>query len=170
MTAMFPDWAGTCSAPTSRGRWPTTTPAARRPGVTDAQIDDWFAIRGINVIWTLDGLKAGTYGTGGQRHPQPVLRRGITAAEPQWPGQSSDGGVPLGVAAYVEGTFQFLDGGRLDLGVVRDSMLDATNDYEMFVETFEGVAIRGIDVYQVQSMILPTGGSAGTVAVSGYHE
>jgi len=29
----------------------------------------------------------------------------------------------------VTGTFQFLDGGRLDLGVVRDSTLDATNDY-----------------------------------------
>ncbi len=35
---------------------------------------------------------------------------------------------------YPEGTFQFLDGGRLDLGVCRDSTLDATNDYESFVE------------------------------------
>lgn len=27
---------------------------------------------------------------------------------------------------------QYLDGGRLDLGVVRDLTLDATNDYETF--------------------------------------
>jgi len=44
---------------------------------------------------------------------------------------------------FAEGMFQFLDAGRLDLGVVRDSTLDATNDYETFVETFENVAFRG---------------------------
>jgi hypothetical protein len=71
---------------------------------------------------------------------------------------------------YPEGTFQFLDGGRLDLGVVRDNTLDATNDYVTFVETFESVAMRGLECYQVQSTVLPNGGSAGTVAVTGYHE
>jgi hypothetical protein len=34
----------------------------------------------------------------------------------------------------VERTFQFLDGGELDLGVVRDSLLDSTNDYEVFTK------------------------------------
>jgi hypothetical protein len=67
---------------------------------------------------------------------------------------------------FVTGTFQFLDGGRLDLGVVRDSVLDATNDYETFVEPFEGIAFRGNEVYQVQSTIKPTGGSAGTIATT----
>ncbi len=71
---------------------------------------------------------------------------------------------------YVEGTFQFLDGGRLDLGVVRDSLLDATNDYETFVEVFENVAFRGLECYQVQSTIKPSGGSAGTVAATSYVE
>jgi hypothetical protein len=71
---------------------------------------------------------------------------------------------------YVEGTFQFLDGGRLDIGVVRDSVLDGTNDYETFVETFEGVAYRGIEAYQVQQPLKVTGGSAGTVAASSYVE
>ena len=68
------------------------------------------------------------------------------------------------------GSFQFLDGGRLDLGVVRDSVLDATNDYETFVEPLEGIAFRGNEVYQVQSTILPTGGSAGSVATASYAE
>ena len=71
---------------------------------------------------------------------------------------------------YVEGSFQFLDGGRLDLGVVRDGVLDATNDYETFLELFEGIAFRGNEVYQVQSTIKPTGGSAGTVAATDYVE
>jgi hypothetical protein len=58
----------------------------------------------------------------------------------------------------------------LDLGVVRDSTLDATNDDELFFETFESVTFRGLEAYQVQSTIQPSGGSAGTVAVTGYHE
>jgi hypothetical protein len=75
---------------------------------------------------------------------------------------------------FVTGTYQFLDGGRLDLGVVRDSTLDATNDYETFVETFEGAAFRGIEAIQVQSMVQPSGGSASTLATIAtspyYHE
>ena len=63
----------------------------------------------------------------------------------------------------VTGTFQFLDGGRLDLGVVRDSTLDATNDHETFLELFQGIAFRGNECSQVQSTIMPNGGSAGTI-------
>ncbi len=136
-------------------------------GISDDQIDDWFSARGINVIWTLDGLKAGTYGVGGSAITNQFFGlMGSSAPEPQWPGQSSDGSFMLAWLLYVEGSFQFLDGGRLDLGVVRDSVLDATNDYEVFVEPFESVAARGIEVYQVQSVVLPNGASAGTVATS----
>ncbi len=46
---------------------------------------------------------------------------------------------------FAEGTFLFLDGGTLDLGIIRDSSLVGTNDYKMFVETFEGVAKVGIE-------------------------
>jgi hypothetical protein len=140
--------------------------------VTQEQIESWLAARGItNVIWTLDGLKAGTYGTGGSALSNQFFGlMGTNAPEPQWPNQSSDGTIQLSWLLYPEGSFQFLDGGRLDLGVVRDSTLDATNDYETFVETFESVAFRGLEAYQVQSTLKPTGGSAGTVAVSGYHE
>jgi len=41
---------------------------------------------------------------------------------------------------FAEGTFLFLDGGTLDIGVVRDSTLVGTNDYIQFTENFEGVA------------------------------
>ncbi len=46
---------------------------------------------------------------------------------------------------FSEGTFLFLDGGTLDLGIIRDSSLVGTNDYKMFIETFEGVAKVGIE-------------------------
>jgi hypothetical protein len=47
------------------------------------------------------------------------------------------------VALFPEGTFLHLDGGVLELGVVRDSTLNSTNDYQVFGETFENVARIG---------------------------
>jgi len=47
------------------------------------------------------------------------------------------------VALYPEGTFLHLDGGVLELGIVRDSTLNSTNDYQVFGETFENVARIG---------------------------
>jgi hypothetical protein len=54
---------------------------------------------------------------------------------------------------FAEGTFLFLDGGTLDLGVIRDSTLVGTNDYKMFVETFEGIAKVGVESIKVTSTI-----------------
>ena len=34
-----------------------------------------------------------------------------------------------------------MDGGSLELGLVRDSTLNSTNDFQMFGETFENVAL-----------------------------
>jgi hypothetical protein len=64
---------------------------------------------------------------------------------------------------FAEGTFLFLDGGTLDLGIVRDSALVSTNDYRMFVETFEGVAKVGIESIKVTTTTHIAGGVAGTV-------
>ena len=47
------------------------------------------------------------------------------------------------VALFPEGTFLHLDGGVLELGIVRDSTLNSTNDYQVFGETFENVARIG---------------------------
>ena len=99
----------------------------------------------------------------------PIFGLATAGAQPQWPGQTADGAFMLAWLLFAEGSFQFLDGGRLDFGVVRDSVLDATNDYETFVELFEGVAFRGLECFQVQSMILPTGASAAG-STGTYHE
>ena len=64
---------------------------------------------------------------------------------------------------FAEGTFQFLDGGQLNLGVVRDSTLDASNNYETFIEVFESIAKRGVESLQVVSSLRPNGASAAGV-------
>lgn len=42
-------------------------------------------------------------------------------------------------AFFPEGAFLHLDGGTLDLGIVRDSSLNTTNDFQIFGEIFENV-------------------------------
>ena len=54
---------------------------------------------------------------------------------------------------FAEGTFLFLDGGSLDLGIIRDSSLVGTNDYKMFIETFEGLAKVGIESLKVTQAV-----------------
>lgn len=61
---------------------------------------------------------------------------------------------------FAEGTFLFLDGGTLDLGIIRDSTLVGTNDYKMFIETFEAVAKVGIESLKVTSTISINGVAA----------
>jgi hypothetical protein len=61
---------------------------------------------------------------------------------------------------FAEGTFLFLDGGTLDLGIIRDSSLVGTNDYKMFVETFEGIAKVGIEGLAITSTISVNGVAA----------
>jgi len=161
MTAVFPEWAkGVIRADLARELAHDNAGGRDVLAVSDGEIADWFAARGINVVWTLDGLQAGTYGTGGTAITNQYFGLATAGAQPQWPGQTADGAFMLAWLLFAEGSFQFLDGGRLDFGVVRDSVLDATNDYETFVELFEGVAFRGLECFQVQSMILPTGASA----------
>lgn len=47
------------------------------------------------------------------------------------------------IGLYLNGTFLHLDGGSLELGLVRDSTLNETNDYQLFGESFENVARIG---------------------------
>jgi hypothetical protein len=61
---------------------------------------------------------------------------------------------------FAEGTFLFLDGGTLDLGIIRDSTLVGTNDYKMFVETFEGIAFVGIESLAITTSLSVNGVAA----------
>lgn len=61
---------------------------------------------------------------------------------------------------FAEGTFLFLDGGTLDLGIIRDSSLVGTNDYKMFIETFESVAKVGIESLAITTSLSINGVAA----------
>ncbi len=61
---------------------------------------------------------------------------------------------------FPEGTFSRADAGTLDLGIVRDSTLNGTNDYEFFTESWEAVIPKVIESYAVTSTLCDTGQGA----------
>lgn len=111
---------------------------------SDNVIDSWMRARHINVSWTLDGETGQVFGA------QSAGALNSFPSEVIW-------------YLFSEGTFLFLDGGTLDLGLVRDSSLNATNDYKMFVETFEGVAKVGIESLRITSELDINGTATGLV-------
>src|SRR4051794_17780995 len=87
-------------------------------GVTDTELASYLAVRRLAVTYAMDG-------EAGQEF------------NPQAPGPVN--GWPTEVIGYLftPGSFAFLDGGRLDLGSIRDSTLTAANDSMVIMETFE---------------------------------
>ena len=119
-------------------------PGDDKLALADREIDEFFSVRDINVTWTLDGETGQIIGT---------QSAGALNAFP----------TNLVWYLFAEGTFLFLDGGTLDLGLVRDSVLNGTNDYKIFLETFEGVAKVGIESLKVTTPVKLYGASAATV-------
>lgn len=129
--------------------------------ISDAQVDELLRTHGVNPIWHLDG-QAGATVSGVTFPLQGYAAQGAGSAVLSFPAKTV-------WYLFPEGTIQFLDGGRLDLGVVRDSTLDATNDYETFVETFENIAFRGFSsggALQLVSTLCAQGGTTGTVTAA----
>ena len=106
--------------------------------VADAEIDGYLAARGVSITFSLDLNVFGAQSTGAMLEFPDTFT---------W-------------YMFAEGTFLFLDGGTLDLGIIRDSTLVGTNDYKMFVETFEGIAKVGIESIKVTSTISVNGVAA----------
>jgi hypothetical protein len=125
--------------------------------VAEATILGWFQRRGVNVTWSLDGL--------GSRTAVPGVAPAIPA---QVYGAFTPGGAvapyPAAIETFlwVEGDMLHLDGGTLDLGVVRDSSLNQTNEYKTFSESWEGVAHRGVEAIRGVVTTRPIGQVAGT--------
>lgn len=125
--------------------------------VADATINGWFQRRGVNITWHLDGLPA---------------RAAVAGVSPAIPAQSYGAFTPGGPVgrfpasieslAWVEGDMLHLDGGTLDLGVVRDSTLNQRNEYKTFSESWEGVAHRGVEAIRSVVATRPIGMVAGT--------
>ena len=157
LTAILPRWVrGLIRADLARQIGVAETDTLNHLAVTDEQIDQLFEPFNIRPIWHLDG----------QTTSAPGLGSSVSQSFPIQ-GTGSILKFPTQVVWYLfpEGAMQYLDGGRLDLGVVRDSTLDATNDYEVFNEQLESVAFRGFSSGAIQyiSTISATGASTGTV-------
>lgn len=99
----------------------------------ETTVDAFFRALNCNVTWHVD------------------FENGQTISDPGGPLAGAQGagpviGWPDKVRLYVflEGSWLFLDGGALDLGVIRDSTLVGTNDLMMFSETFENAHYHGV--------------------------
>lgn len=105
----------------------------------DATIASFFSNRSIRPIWSPDLQVFSAQGAG---------------ALTSFPSTAT-------TVLYPEGTFVFLDGGSLDLGIeITDSTLNATNDRQAFAETFEGVVFRGCEALE---LVVPVGDDCGCV-------
>jgi hypothetical protein len=125
--------------------------------VASQTIASWFARRGVNVSYHLDGRPATTAAAGTEVAMAAQAYGAFThaGAVAAFPGQ-------IEALLWVEGDMLHLDGGTLDLGVVRDSQLAGTNQYKTFSESWEGVAHRGVEAIRGVVTTRPLGMVAGT--------
>jgi hypothetical protein len=116
-------------------------------GTTLSEVDGYFTSAGINPTWYWDDVpNAGTP----QMFAAPASRYPANAA----------------IILAAPGTFLHLDGGTLDLGVVRDSGLVGTNQYIEFSESFEKVAKVGIEAQRITLPVAVQGGTAAAVTTT----
>jgi hypothetical protein len=127
-------------------------------GISQAAIEAWFRTRNVGVTWHLDGLAATASPVDGVAVPAQFYNTlSAGQAVPGWPNAVDS-------ILYREGDWLFLDGGTLDIGLVRDSQLNLRNRYQTFMETFEGVAFQGLESLRVVLPLVPNGASSGTIA------
>lgn len=126
-TVILPFWAAEMfSADIYNGQ----ESAQERFGVPADAVAGLLSKFGFNVIWHLDqGIAGGA--------TAELFAAQSAGAGVDWPGST------VIARLFPAGMFLHLDGGTLELGVVRDSTLNSTNDYELFGELFENVARVG---------------------------
>lgn len=113
------------------------------PAAAVAAVEGFLSRAGINVTWYIDqdGTTTQVY------DPQTAGTLDAFLTKVVW-------------YLFHEGAWIFLDMGRLDLGLVRDSILNSTNDFNVFWETFEGAAMVGVESIRVESTVCPSGATA----------
>jgi hypothetical protein len=127
--------------------------------VTDEQVAAWFAARNVAVTWHMDGIDPADI-TGGNpltippQYYSPVTAGGFVPGFPD----------VVSTLLFAEGDWLLMDGGTLDLGIIRDSTLVGENKYQTFAEGFEATAFRGIESLHVAMSLQPTGAAAATVS------
>lgn len=124
--------------------------------MAETEVDAFFRARGANIAWS------------------PDYEYGVALGQPGGPLAGVQGvgpviGYPSKARFYVhmEGSWLFLDGGQLDLGVIRDQTLVGTNDMLLFAETFENVHYHGVpnESYVYDIDICANGGIASALDI-----
>jgi hypothetical protein len=110
--------------------------------ISDAQVIDAYRSKNITLVFYNDLNTAG----GQIAAPQGA------GALLDWP----DTGVSY---LYAPGTFARLDAGSLDVGLVRDSVLNGKNDLELFMEEWVNLVMLGLESVKITSTICPNGGA-----------
>ena len=105
-----------------------------------SEIDGYLSARNIKMNWYIDNVA----GFGTNQIPQTATTVPVTAA----------------VIMAPPGSFLYLDGGTLDIGLVRDGDLVSTNQYIEFVEEFSAVAFPGIEALGISLPVKVIGGTA----------
>ena len=119
---------------------------AERLRTADAEIDAFIAARSMNVTWWDDDPLTG-FGAQGD------------GALVGWPAIAQ-------ALIFAEGSWLHVDGGTLDLGIIRDTITMQTNDAVSFAETFESVALVGPESLALSLSVCPDGTTAGPVDIS----
>lgn len=120
--------------------------ADERYALAESSINRWMSTRNVTPTPVMDGPT-------GQ-----IFSRQGDAPMQGWPST-------VKTWLYPDGSHLFLDGGTLDLGLYRDSALVATNDLQIFSETFEGHAFHGVESWDITFDTCPDGSIAGTVDI-----
>lgn len=110
--------------------------------ISDGQVQTILRQHGLEVTWYADRATS-------QADQKFNAVQGINALN-RWPGK---------VASYLfaPGTWVRLDSGNLDLGIVRDSILNGTNNLQLFYEEWLGMAKMGVESVRLISSAFPSG-------------
>ena len=114
--------------------------------VADATIQTFFSARNVRITLLKEGESGQSFGA------------------------QADGtllGWPTSAILYLypEGSWLFLDGGTLDLGIWRDSTLVGTNDARMFAESFEAAAFHGVESLRITVDTCPDGAASALIDI-----
>jgi hypothetical protein len=133
----------------------------------DATIQQWFTNRGVEITWHLDGSPTAVASVVGPPALPAIAAQQygtkLTAGQaiPGFPDQ-------VDVLLFIDGEWLHMDGGTLDVGVVRDSALIGQNRYRMFSEEWLNPVFRGFESLRIVATVQPNGASSGTVDPSSF--
>lgn len=141
-------------------------------GLSDEELNQWFEDRSILPFFYWDGpsdisqlfstVGSGAINTGGTNTATPV-------AVPDYPGQGASTSFRTKVVSFMwaEGTWLGLTTGELNLGLVRDSILNSQNRFRNFEEVWETPAFVGLQSLRTVHTVAADGtyGAAASVTL-----